>query len=95
MTFFKFRPQNLLHSKNVPIKCPKQFLCYNEFICRKTCESKFRPPKSTCFFKKFMAEQVLKSFLGRKNSLKSPVFEFSNSLPFVHEESRELRALIR
>ena len=44
---------------------------------------------------KFTAEQVLKSFSGRNNSLKSPVLGFFNSLSYGLEESRELRALIR
>ena len=36
----------------------------------------FRPPKSECFFGKFTAEQVFKSFSGRNNSLQPPVFGF-------------------
>ena len=55
----------------------------------------FRPPKSGCFFEEFTVEQVLKSFPGRTNSLKSPVFGFFNIVPFGLEESRKLRALIR
>ena len=43
----------------------------------------------TCFFAKFVAEQVLKSFSGRNNSLKLPILEVSDSLPFGLEESRE------
>ena len=54
----------------------------------------YRPPKSGCFFGKFTAEQVLKSFSGRNNSLK-PVFGFCDNLPFGLEESRELRPSIR
>ena len=46
-------------------------------------------------FGKFTAEQVLKSFSGRNDSLKYPVFRFYDSLPFGLEESREFRALIR
>ena len=45
------------------------------------------------FFGKFTAEQVLKSFLGRNNSLKPPVFDVCDSLPFVvlkNQESWEL-----
>ena len=45
------------------------------------------------FLGKFTAELVLKSFLGRYNSLEVPLFEFFNSLPFGLEKSRELRAL--
>ena len=41
------------------------------------------------FFGRFTAEQVLKSFSGRNNSLKPPVFGFCDSLPFGLEESRE------
>ena len=37
----------------------------------------------------------MKSFSGRNNPLKPPVFGFCDSLPFGLEESRELRALIR
>ena len=47
------------------------------------------------FFGKFTTEKVLKSFLGRNNSLKPPLFGFCDSLLFSLEESRELRALIR
>ena len=43
----------------------------------------------TCFFAKFVAEQVLKSFSGRNNSLKPPVLGVCDSLPFGLEESRE------
>ena len=38
-------------------------------------------------------EQVLKSFPGRNNFLKPPVFGFCDSLPHDLEESIELRAL--
>ena len=38
--FFKFCPQNLWHFEDVPIKCPKKFLYYIEFICRRTFEKK-------------------------------------------------------
>ena len=44
---------------------------------------------------KFTAKQVLKSFLGRNNSLKPHFFRFCTSLPFALEASIELRALIR
>ena len=54
----------------------------------------FSPPKSGCFFGKFVVEQVSKSFSGRNNSLKAPVFRFSNSLLYGLEELRKLRALI-
>ena len=47
------------------------------------------------FFGKFTAVQVLKSFLGRNNSLKPPFFGFCDNLTIILEESRELRALIR
>ena len=46
------------------------------------------------FFRKITAEQALKSFSGRNNSLKSLVLGFSNSLPYGLEESRELKTLI-
>ena len=46
------------------------------------------------FFGKFTVEQVLKSFSGRNNSQKSPIFEFFDSLPYDLEKSKELRALI-
>ena len=39
-------------------------------------------------------ELVLKSVLGRNNSLEPPVFGFSSSLPYDLKKSRELRALI-
>ena len=54
-----------------------------------------RPPKSRCVFGKFTAEQILKSFCCRNNSLELAVFGFYDSLPYRLEESRELRALIR
>ena len=88
--------------------CWKQFLYHVEFICRKVCENKIRvwsfmsllvsrPPKSGCVFGKFTAEQILKSFCGRNNFLKSPLkaFGYYDSLPHSLEESRQLRALIR
>ena len=46
------------------------------------------------FFGKFTVEQVLKSFSGRNNSLKPPVFGSCDSLPYDLEKSKELRALI-
>ena len=79
------------HFEDVPIKCPKQFL-HIEFICRGACK---RPPKSGYFGGKFIAEQVLKSFSGRNDSLQSPIFRISNSLLYGLEESRELRILIQ
>ena len=103
---FKFWPQILLSVLlNVPIKCPKQFFYY-EFICRTACEKKFKSKFHVfhwfpglqnlhVFFGKFTVEQVLKSFLGRYNSLKPPFSGFSDSLPFGIEQWRELRALIR
>ena len=54
----------------------------------------FEASKIWMFFGKFTAEQVLKSFSGRNNCLKSPVFEFCDSLPYDLEKSIELRALI-
>ena len=36
----------------------------------------FQTSKTGCFFGKFTAEQVLKSFSGRNNSLKPPFFGF-------------------
>ena len=48
-----------------------------------------RTLKSGCFFGKFTVEQDLKLFSGRNNSLKPPVFGFSDSFPFGLEESRE------
>ena len=54
----------------------------------------FLASKICIFFGKFTAEQVMKSFLGRNNSLKPLVFGLCDSLPFGLEESRELRALI-
>ena len=41
------------------------------------------------FFGKFTAEQVLKSFLGRNNSLKPPVFDVCDSLSFVVFKNQE------
>ena len=55
----------------------------------------FQASKICMFFRKFTAEQVLKSFLRINNSLKPPLFGFCDSLPIILEESRELRALIR
>ena len=52
-------------------------------------------PKSRWFFREFFVELVRKSFSGRNNSREPPVFRFSDSLPYVLEESRELRALSR
>ena len=48
-----------------------------------------------CFFEKCFEEQVLKSFSGRNNSRKPPVFGYCDSPPFSLAESRELRTLIR
>ena len=55
----------------------------------------FQASKIWIFFGKFTAEQVLKPFAGRDNSLKLTVFGFCDSLLFGVEESGELRALIR
>ena len=49
----------------------------------------FQVSKIWMFFGKFAAKQVLKLFLGRNSSLKFPVVEFCDSLPFGLEESRE------
>ena len=56
-------------------------------MCRRACEKKkpslnfmslvgFYAYKMYMFFQKFTAEQVLKSFLGRNNSLKPPFSDF-------------------
>ena len=55
----------------------------------------YQASKIRCFFGKITAEQVLKSFSCRNNSLKLPVFGFCDSLSFGFEESREQRSLIR
>ena len=97
LIFLKFCPQNLLQFENVPIKCSKHYV---EFICRRACDKNSslnfmlfmlvsRSPKSGYSFGKFTAEQVLKSFSGKNSSLKPPVLEFCDSLPFGLEESRE------
>ena len=54
-----------------------------------------RPPRSGYFSEKFTTEQVPKSFSGRNDSLKPPVYRFSYSLLYGLEESKELRAFIR
>ena len=41
-----------------------------------------RPPKPGCFFEKFTAEKVFKSFSGRNNSWEPPGFGCSNSFSF-------------
>ena len=102
--FFEFYTQYLWLFEYVPNKCPNQFLYYIEFIFRRAYEKNLslsfmfwfisRPQKSGCFFGKFTADLVLKEFLGKNNFLEVPVFGFSNSLPYVLEEWRELRALI-
>ena len=46
------------------------------------------------FFGKFTVQRVLKSLASRNNSLESLIVGFSNSHPYVMEESRGLRALI-
>ena len=90
--FLKFSPLNLWYFEDVSIKYPKQFLYYIDFICKRhvkkiqvwiSClQLVSRPPKYGCFFEKFTVEQILKSFSGRNNSLKPPVFEFSDSLSY-------------
>ena len=42
------------------------------------------------FFGKLTVKQVLKSFSDKINSLKPPVYGFSNSFPYGLEESTEL-----
>ena len=59
--FFKFRSQNLLHFEIVPIKCPEQFLCYNELISRRACEKKFKSKFHV--FGWFSGLQILHVFL--------------------------------
>ena len=89
--FFKFCPQNLWHFEDVPIKCPKKFLYYIEFICRRTFEKKqvwilclqlASPQNLDVFFGKFTVQQVLKSFSGRNNFQEPSIFECSDSLPY-------------
>ena len=53
-----------------------------------------RCPKSGDFLENLQVLQVLKSFASRNNSLEPLAVGFSNSHPYVMEESRELRALI-
>ena len=55
----------------------------------------FQAFKIDMIFGKLTADQDLKSFLGKNNSLKPLFFGFCDSLPFGLEESRELKALIR
>ena len=40
-SFFDFCLQYLCYSEKVPIKCPRQFLYYTRFICRRACEKKY------------------------------------------------------
>ena len=54
----------------------------------------FQVSKIWTFFGTFTVLQVLKLFASRNNSLEPLAVEFSNSHPYVMEESRELRALI-
>ena len=54
----------------------------------------FQAFKIWMFFEKFTVEQVFKSFSGRNNTLKSPVFGFCDSLPNDLEKSKELRPFI-
>ena len=83
--------------EDVPIKCSKRYV---EFICRRAYKKDFKSEfhifgwfpglqNLVVFFEEFIAEQVLKSFSGRNNSLKPPVFGFGDSFPFDLEESRE------
>ena len=89
--------------EDVTIKCPKQFLYYIEFICRRASEKnsslKFCVfgwfpglQNLDVFFGKFTVGQVLKSFSGTNDTLKPPVFGFCDSLPFglENQESLEL-----
>ena len=55
-----FCPQNLLHFEDVSIKCPKQFLYYIEFICRRACYKKIQV--STYLLGWFLGLQNLESF---------------------------------
>ena len=43
---------------------------------------------------KSFVKQILKSFSGRNIFLESPVFRFTNSLPYSLKEQRKLRILI-
>ena len=64
--------------EDVPNKCPKQFLSFIKFVCRREHEN--------MFLGKHTARQVLKPFSDRKKSLKPPIFGFSNNFPFSLEE---------
>ena len=82
------------------VSAQNNFYIILRLICRRACEKKsslnfislvsFQASKIWMFFGKFTAKQVSKSFSGRNNSLKAPVFGFSNSLPYSLEESRKL-----
>ena len=104
-SFFYFCLQNLCLSEKVPIKCPRQFLYYIEFICRRACEKKsslnfmslvgFQVSKIWNFFWKIYCVASFKIIChSRNNSLEPLAVGFPNSHPYVMEESRELRALI-
>ena len=54
----------------------------------------FQASKIWIFFGTFFAEQVLKSFSDRNNSLEPLVFEISNSLTYGLDESRKFETLI-
>ena len=90
-SFFDFCLQNLCQFEKVPIKCPRQFLYYIEFICRRACEKKSSLnsmslvwlPDIQKFFWKIYCVQVLKSFAGRNNFLEPSlpwiiIFSYSN-----------------
>ena len=93
-------PSNLLHFENVPMKCPKQFLCYIDFICRRTCER--NSSLNFMYLVGFQASKICMSFWKiycrasfEISSVKSPVFGLCDSLTPGLEESRVLRYLIR
>ena len=59
--FCKFCSQNLWHFEDVSVKCPKQFLYYIEFICRRVCEKKLKSEFHV--FDWFHDLQILEVFL--------------------------------
>ena len=87
--FFNFCLQNLWYFEEVPLKYPSQFWYYTEFIFRRACEKNsspdfmfwlvgFQASKIWMFFWKIYC---VAGFEIRNDSLKLPVFGFSNSLP--------------
>ena len=98
-------PQNLQHFEDVPSTCSKLFLYWIEFVYKRASEKKFKSEfhvfgwfpglqNLAGFFGKFFVELVWNTFSGGNNSRETPVFGFSNSLPYGLEESRELWILI-